>query len=268
MVELGGYLICQVFDALVIDTATGSVVAKDELESADIDISQEAKEVIGGRGGNVLATIGGKRNISVKLSEPTFNLQSLADQLGAILKSGAVLADAMPETVEVNSEKKITLKHIPVEDTILFENSKITGVVTSESKEVTVTGANAGDRIKVKTYQYLTPANTKYFDIDAKKFATSKKLVLETPVFDKDEKEVAYLQLVFPKVKSNGAVSLQTKTETEAVSSSVEFTVLSEGGKQGTVRWIPIEDADALAYSVVGDNTIVGNNTIVGGKKK
>ncbi len=266
MEQIKDYLVCQIFDALVIDTATNSIVAKDKLASADIEISQEAKEVIGGANSQVLATIGGKRSLSVKLSEPVFSFETLAAQLGQDIITGSGTAFAMPKGYIVNAEKKITLDRVPIDKTLVFADPSITGTVTSESKEVTIAGADEGDNVLLKTYQYVTPETSKTINIDAKKFATAKRLVLETPVFDLEENKVAVLQWDFAKVKADGSVSFQTKTESEATSNEINFTVLSENGIQGVIRWIPVEDPVG-AYTLVGENTKVGNNTIVGKKK-
>lgn len=260
------YLVCQVFDALIIDNVTGAVVAKDKLESADIDISQEAKEVIGGANAQVLATIGGKRALTVKLSEPVFSFETLADQLGQDIITGSGTAFAMPKGYIVDAQKKITLDREAIDGTIVFADTSVSGTVTSGNKQVTLTGAKEGDNVLIKTYQYITPASSKTINIDAKKFTTAKRLVLETPVFDLEENKVAVLQWDFAKVKGNGSVSFQTKTESEAISNAMELTVLSENGVQGTIRWIPVEDASE-AYTLVGENTKVGNNTVVGKKK-
>lgn len=256
------YIICQVFEALIIDPITGSIEAKDCLESGDLDISQEAKDVIAGKAGSTITQIAGKRQIVIKFSEPVFNLQSLSNQLGSICKSGAVTAYAMPKSYKVGTGKRITLEHTPVEGTLVFEKSTISGTVTADSKDVTLTGADVGEEVRVKTYQYLTPSTTQTIEIYADKFATAKKLVLETEVFDKEGALVGFLQLDFPRVKSNGAISMQTKTEKEAVSSAFEFTVLAEHEKQGTIKFIPIENSSE-AYSIVGDNTIVSEKTKV-----
>ena len=245
MIDLNEYIIFQVCNAVIIDEAAKRVIAKTNLQSADIEVSTESKEVKAGQSNGVIATISASRNITVKLSEPTFSLESLAMTMGQDITTGVGVAYAMPETHEVGVGKTIKLKHVPIDGSIVIEGGLI-ATVTEDSKSVVITGATEGEQVKVLTYQYKTAAGTKTINIDNKKFATAKKLILETPVFDLEQNPAFLLQYEFPVAKPVENFTINTKSEQEAVVSNLELKILEKNGSQGVIRLIPFEESVEL----------------------
>ena len=237
MIDLNDYMIIQVFDALLIDEKTGEVIAKDSLQSADIEVSTESKEVKAGQSNAVIATIAASRNITVKLSEPVFNLRNLAMNMGQDIVTGAGVAHAMAKSYTVGSSGAVVLDNIPVAGSVVCEVG-VTAVQVADSATITITGKSEGELVKILTYKYETDADTQTIDIDGKKFATAKKLILQTTVFTLDQEPAYYLQYEFPSAKPVENFSIQTKSEAEAVVTNLELKILEKGGKQGLIRLI------------------------------
>lgn len=263
MVDLKDYMIIQVFDALLIDEKTNKVIAKDKLQSADIEVSTESKEIKAGQSNAVIATIAASRNITVKLAEPVFNLGNLAMNMGQDIITGAGIAPAMAKIYKVGAEKTIELDNVPIVNSVVIEGG-VTATVTTDSKVITLSEGAEGDDVKVLTYLYQTDAKTQTINIDGKKFATAKKLILQTTVFTLEQEPAYYLQYEFPMAKPVENFSIQTKSETDPVVTNLELKILEKGGSQGTIRLIPIEDSVVSYGTLVSEKTKVSNQTIVG----
>ena len=259
------FLVFKNFDALLIDDVTGRVIAKDKLDSGSIDVKVEAKEVRAGKNNSVIATIGGNRDMTIKFEEPVFNLETLAMQVGQdVIDEGIGIAYAMGADYEVGVGKRIELENTPIDGTIVFANKGVTGTVVEDSKAITLTGAGVevGGTVRISTYQYATSAKTQTINIEAGKFATAKKVILENTVYSLDEVEMGKIQYVFPKAKPSGNFQIDVKGG-DASKNSMEFKVLESNGRLAQAIFIP---KDSTVASVVSGDIFVSPKTITGRK--
>lgn len=232
------YLIVDVFDCYVISDQ-GQVICQDRLTSSGIEISVDATEIRGGKGNGLIATVGGNKDLSITTEEPTFRIENLALQMGTEIKTGAGVAYKSKEYTV--SGGKITLDETPITNTVKVygDEGEISVSSSVSGKDVTLNGKN-GQKVKV-VYQYNTPATSDTIEINAKKFPTAKKIVLETIVIDSSENEVATLQLEIPKAKPDGSFSLSTSSSKEATSTSITWKAMADSnGKLGEFKLIPI----------------------------
>lgn len=259
------FIVFNNFEALLIDELTGRVISKSKLDSGNIDVKVEAKEIRAGKKNAIIATIGGSRDITLKMEEPVFNLETLAMQVGQdVIDEGAGIAYAMTEVCTVGTGLTITLKNVPIDGTIVFDGAGITATVTAESKSVVIAGSGVavGDEVKVLTYQYTTSASSKTITISSDKFAGAKKVIMENEVYDLGENLVGKIQYEFAKAKPVGNFQIDVKGG-DASKNSMEFKVLENNGVLGKATFIPVEES---ARSIVGENIFVSPKTITGKK--
>ena len=261
------FIIFKNFDALIIDEVSNRVIAKSKLDSGNIDVKVEAKEIRAGKENSIIATIGGNRDITLKMEEPVFNLETLAMQVGQdVIDEGAGIAYAMSKVYDVGIGLAITLDEVPIDGTFVFENPGITATITADSKIITIAGSGiaAGDEIRILTYQYATSASTQTININAGTFAGAKRVVMENDVYDLSENKVGKIQYEFSKAKPVGNFNIDVKGG-DASKNSMEFKVLAHNGKLGKAMFIPVSSASSYA-SVVGENVFVSKKTITGKK--
>lgn len=236
------YLIVDVFDCYIISDDE-QVICQDRLTSSGIEISVDATEIRGGKGNGLIATVGGNKDLSITTEEPTFRMEALALQMGTTINTGTGVAYKSKEYTV--SGGKITLDETPITGTVKVygDTGKITASATGSGKDVTITGHD-GEKVKV-VYQYKTPATSDTIEINAKKFPTAKKIVLETIVIDSSENEIATLQLEIPKAKPDGSFSISTSSSKDPMSTSITWKAMADSnGKLGEFKLIPINGAE------------------------
>ena len=255
------------YEALLVDTVTGRIIAKNNLDSGNIDVKVDSKEIRAGKNNGIIATIGASRDITVKLEEPIFNLDTLAMQVGQdVIDEGAKISHKMTKTYTVGAGLTIALDEVPIDGTIAFENPGITATVTAENKSIVISGNGVavGDEVKILTYQHTTNAKSQSIKIRSDKFASAKKLILENTVYELSGKPIAIIQYIFPQAKPTGNFSIDVKGG-DAAKNAMEFKILDKQGELGEVLVIPL-DAEAR-NAVVGDRTIISEKLKVNTRK-
>lgn len=230
----------------------GSVLATSTLQDGNVDFKVNSTDIKGGRGGNTLYTVHSGRDITITLNDPEFRYEVLAQQLGNDIVTGAGVAYAMGKFYTVttaSSNKVITLDNAPITSSLVIYDA--TGKLLALTTDYTVstntvtfiaTGINAGDSVEVRSYQYNTDAKTEQIDIDATKFATGVKLILETVEIDVNENPINKIQIQFDTAICDGNFSIQTKSDKSGTMNQMVMKVLKPTNSDvvGRILRIPV----------------------------
>ena len=227
-----------VADALVI-TKSGLQIAAGTLSSTSIDMSTDISDIRAGRGNKLIGRIKTNKNVSVTIEdlEQTPEFQALVS--GAKIKSGAITAYVMPKEVKYVTDG-ITLEQTPIERTIpcikLKDGSKVDGTVTAG--KLTVTGAQAGDKVLIGGYTYQA-SDAKSFKIQGGKFAENVTVVLEEDVYDGETMQIiGRKQTILENCSVDENFSLAGSREISETSVSYTFTALDSGDACSTLATI------------------------------
>ncbi|MFK3936687.1 hypothetical protein ACI2JA_04115 [Alkalihalobacillus sp. NPDC078783] len=245
-------LIADVFEMLVIDK-DGDVLAKDWLTEANITLETAENEVRAGRGNSLYAILHGDKNIEITSNTPEFQLEHLAKHLGTDIVTGAGTAFASTEdhtVTEVDGLATITLKKAPLSEKYLsikgVGGKKIpkANMIVSGKEVQFSSGVEAGDKVRVETYEYATPASTKQVDITIDQFPKNVRIVLTTLKLDRDAQPVSEIQFDYENVKPSANMTINTASERDASAQEATYRVmLPENSKKlGTIKEIPIDE--------------------------
>lgn len=231
-------LIADVFNVLLIDKDTNDVIAQTLLQDANIDVSVDENEVRGGQGNGLIAILRSARDIQINLTDPTFNYEALARQLGQTIQTGAGIAYAMPKVYDVTdggtSNPVVTLDKTPNATdhgvaAYTIDGKKITGfTVTGDKVDFTSASptVNIGDKVEIRTFKFDTDAATESIDIDVKSFGKGVQVVLETLEIDEDEQPKNVIQYQFDTAIPNGNFTINTSSAREASAQEMALRVL------------------------------------------
>lgn len=238
-------IVANVFDAILKNKKTGEVIAMDTLTDAGIDISTESKEVRGGKGNKLIAKLSSTRTITINLTNPAWDLRTIAMQLGQSIVTAEGVGYAAPKNYAVATGKKISLDKTPLTGTVVVEkDGKIipSSNYTVSAKDVTFTsGVEVGETVKVATYQYTAPAGTEKVEISSKKFAEAWELILVTFESNSDGSEAEELQIRFPEATPTGNFSINTSAGSDASSTNIELQILEGNSEvQAEILRIPL----------------------------
>ena len=235
-----------VADALVI-TKSGLQIAAGTLSSTSIDMSTDISDIRAGRGNKLIGRIKTNKNVSVTIEdlEQTPEFQALVS--GAKIKSGAITAYVMPKEVKYVADG-ITLEQTPIERTIpcikLKDGSKVEGTVTAG--KLTVTGAEAGDKVLIGGYTYQA-SDAKSFKIQGGKFAENVTVVLEEDVYDGETMQIiGRKQTILENCSVDENFSLAGSREIGETTASYTFTALDSGdacATLATVVYLEVEES-------------------------
>jgi len=235
-----------VADALVI-TKSGLQIAAGTLSSTSIDMSVDASDLRGGRGNKIIGRLKTNKNVSVTIEdlEQTPEFQALVS--GAEIKSGSITAYVMPKEVRYVTGG-IDLEETPIEAKIpcqiLKNGSKVDGTVTAG--KLTVTGAEAGDKVLIGGYTYQA-SDAKSFKIQAGKFAENVTVVLEEDVYDGETMQIiGRKQTILENCSVDENFSLAGSREIGETTASYTFTALDSGdacATLATVVYLGVEES-------------------------
>lgn len=231
--KIGRRLIADVFD-LAFKQNGKIAITSETLTDAGIDFEVTEKEITGGRGNGRIATLYSNRKVNVKATDPVFDYNVLALNLGQNIVTGAGVGYQMKQKLKVTlnaSAKEITLAETPIKTTDIeiyhngtqLETSKFT--VSAKKVTITDTSVNENDLITVMPYSYMTAATAEKISITSDTYAEGGELVLETLEIDDKKRPVAKLQYIFYNATPSGKFSVNTKSERDAAPTTLEFAI-------------------------------------------
>jgi hypothetical protein len=230
-------LVADCFSVLLIDD-TGKIFASTTLQSADIDIKVDSKEIRAGRGDALISVLHSGRQVDIKLAEATFKYDWIAKQLGTTIgTAAAAVAWVMPKfyTAATTTGVTITLDPKPIATSSGIEIYTSAGVLIPAANYSVVagtgvttftSGVTAGDIVEVRGYKYTTAATATTVTIDNVSFADGVICVLETLEIDEDETNLAKVQYIFDEVLPSGSLTISTKKERDASITNIELKAI------------------------------------------
>jgi hypothetical protein len=228
-------LVCDVFDAVMVDNVDGSVAGTTTLQNANIDVAVSEQEVRAGKGNALQANLHVQRDINIDLTDVEWKPEWVAKQLGTDIVVGADVGYAMPKWYEATTATGvvITLDKEPLasENGLVIYNETGTLIdkesYTVAAKVVTfTTGVTAGDMVEVRTYKYATPATTQVLTFESDKFSRGVTLILSTFETDEDENHPFELQYQFPSAVPTGSFQINTSSEKNAATQSLQLKIV------------------------------------------
>jgi len=248
-------LIADIFD-IILQTDTGDLIASTTLQSADLKIAVDSKEVRGGRGDALLAILHSKRDVDLSVSEITFKWDWIANQLGVTASTGATTAWATSKIytcVDLDGEAAGTAIGFTLDNTPLASSSGLkifnatTGVevaltsgYTISTADVTIVGGVVGAKYEVRGYKYTTGATASSLDINNTSFADGCVCILETLEISEDETPLARIQIQLDECLPSGNFSISTKKEKDANVSNFDFRAIKPANSNSIGRMIRI----------------------------
>lgn len=240
-------MIADIFKVVIIDNQTQEVFGSTTMSTANVNFEMDTTDVNGG--GELLAVLHNNKRQSIELEDVEHRYDILAKQLGANIVTGANVGYAMPKwytVVDNASVLEIELDETPLTTGNLLkiydkDGKAITG--TLAGKKVTfATGVVEGDDVEVRTYKFATPSTTESIEINNKQFPKGVSVVLETLEIDTEENPINKLQYIFESAVFDGAVSIATATERNAVTHAMNLRIMKPKNKDvvGRVLRIPI----------------------------
>jgi len=230
-------LIADIFNVLLIDD-TGTIFASTTLQSADIDIKVDSKDIFGGRGNALIAVLHSGRQADIKLGDVEFKYDWLAKQLGTTIGAAATATVwAMPTfyTAATTTGITVTISPKPLASASGIEIYTSVGVLVPPANYTVVaatgvitftSGVVAGDIVEVRGYKYTSAATATTVTIDNTSFADGVICVLETLEISEDETVLAKIQYIFDEVLPSGNFTISTKKERDANVSNFELKAI------------------------------------------
>lgn len=239
--------IADVFDVTLIDPRTNDVFAMTTLQDANIEFELDENEIRGGRGNTLLGVLKTDRDVNISLTEVSFRYDWLARQLGSDVVTGEAVAYARPKFYKVEGGE-ITLPNTPLDGSkvaVYSEDGEKLDVEVVDNN-VTVTGANDGDDVEVRSYTYQTSSSTEQIEFDINKFPKGVIAVLETIEIDGDENITHKIQYQFENAVPDGNATIETASEREATAQEFNLRVIKPKTTDviGRALRIPYEDTD------------------------
>lgn len=245
-------LIADVFDAAFYQGGKLGFTS-DTLTDASIEVKVNEKEVRGGKGNGLIATLHSGRDITIKMTDPVFRFETLAMQLGQdiVIKEGIGYCMIRYKTVEDKGGKLgITLDKQPLDQTkveLYCKGEKLTETtdykISGLEVEFTTGKVKALDKITVNPYAYKSEADSEVIEISSDVFASGGKLVLETIELNEKEIPTARLFYVFENALPTGNFSINSKAEKDASPLAVELKIAkpADDTKVGYILREPIK---------------------------
>ncbi|MCK9576060.1 MAG: hypothetical protein M0R51_09050 [Clostridia bacterium] len=243
-------LICDVFDVNLY-TDTGEMIASTTLQSADMKISVDEKEIRAGKGDALVAILHSARKVDISLAEIEFKWDWIANQLGQTATTAAVDVWAVPKFYTAVSDTgiKITLDETPKNDETDIRIYTSAGVLIAnttysiEGKVVTfASGVEEGQIVEVRGYIYTSAATASTVLIDNTSFADGLKCILTTIEIDSDETPIYTIQVQLDECLPSGNFELNTKSARDASVSNFTFKAIKPrtSDNLGRIIRIPI----------------------------
>lgn len=256
------------------DVKTGVEYCSGTLETYELTQASDQEDIVGGRDGNVLATINKPKTLELKISDPFFRADLESAKFGSAIKNvGVELVDAhhMPRNYTVNAvadKMIITLESTPNpgEEVMIYNPltnkliPKGEAVITDKKVEISTTDIKAGDVLYVTGYKTKAKATDKFSRITSDSNAPSLYTVIEVDGFDANTMMPIYKkQYIFPKTSLSLATTKSGNTEkTKAITESTLKILKDKNYKDlGTIVYIYPEAEGAIAQSPIEEVKVV-----------
>jgi len=214
------------------------------LTTGGVDTKNSSVEIRNGVDETLFGLLGTKKDVTITLTENTFNFDTLAAMAGTTIVTGAGVGYSSEVNLVVATGLTITLPVVPKAGNTAILNMKNNGVDITGSlvgSTVTLTGAIVGDIIKVYPYEIVTSATTQTITINSNDFPTGIKLVLMTKEVSPKRVVISDVQIVCPNAIATGDWKLDTSSAIKSTDVPMVFKILQieDTTKLYTISKIP-----------------------------
>lgn len=264
-IQFGKRILADVMNVHAFDNETGKhIMTEEDLTTADLEFDVTQKEVRGGQGNPVICVLSSGRKVTVKTANPVMDIQNIATQLGTEIITGENIGyttrNKLKIAIDGSNVATIVLPKVPLTPANLKLSYKgVNLVVTTDytigtDKRTIIilkVGVQLNEVVVVESYDYKTTASAKTINIDAESYPKGVKLVCETFLLDTGTKKKETLKMVFPKALPTGKFTMATKSEVDASSTAVEYTIIKP------------DDEDNMGYMLIEDYSSIFDPLVV-----
>lgn len=237
--------IADVADVTFEDKKTGEVVFTGEAQVSSVSGEEESEKIFGGIGNRHIYTIRHSKELTLGITNATFNLNYMAMTQGASIENETTTIIEYERSLVVEGGN-VTLKDNKLNDKVRLKNKlgvqeefdAVDGVV-----EVDSDFAEDGERVDA-VYNKDVHGQTVIWD--ATKFSHSYKVTYRTIVYSVESSEVvADLYFVFPNASPAGSFEISLENG-EAYTPELEFDAMAEvnSTELGRIIQVPREEND------------------------
>lgn len=225
-------LIVDVFDAEFRKDGKTVFYSKN-LTSTNLANEIEQEEVRNGKGNALFAVLNKNKSATVTLGTNVFSFATVCMTSGAEIVTGAGVGYTPIQEYTLDSTKSITLEHTPLDDSELqFINIKTgeeaTGTYSKDGDKVTFTDLAEGDKVRLMTYTYESPASSSVITIKAEDYATGGQLILTTYERNADNKIIADIAIVCQRAIPDGNWELDTQSEVQPTDLEIKMNIMKD----------------------------------------
>lgn len=221
-----------VSDFIFRNKITGVESFVDSVESQTLSKSVQTEKIKAGIQNNTLCTIDGETETTLEIVDVLKRPELiLLGKWGGQEKKGSIVKTVFPNNYPVESGKKITLPHEPIneDDIVIYQGTKALTVTTDytiSGKEVTIVSGdiNEGDNLFITSFEYNAPSVT-YYDMGEGSNSTSFEILEKKPVFDLNMNIVQYKYTHYPKCRMSTDVEEAGETTRTKQTNTYSFSV-------------------------------------------
>ncbi|MEK4121971.1 hypothetical protein [Lysinibacillus sp. FSL K6-0102] len=250
-----------VADALLIDESKDTLAVKGTaLLSSTMEQTMQENELFAGRGSKLQFVYNYQKVLSFQIEAADFSPVYLALQTGSEIKN-KMSEYFTEEKVSFDASGKGTLSQTPIGNVYVELASNHVTKAPSGSDIIDVAYANK--ELKV-AYQYN--AQVDELTISANDFPKSYKLVLTSDIFNSDGDKVYEQQIIAPRYKLDGALSLNLTHDGVSQFTLNGKTLVDEDDNYAYIKWKPVNGTSIQVSALATDVSEV--TLSVGGKQK
>lgn len=280
-IQLGKRILADVMNVHVFDNVTGKhMMTEEDLTTGDLEFDVTTKEVRGGQGNPVICILSSGRKVTVKTANPVMDLQNIATQLGTTIVTGENVGYTSRNKLKIaingSSVATIVLPKTPITPANLKLSYKGTDLVVAtdytigtDKRTITIltVGVILNEVIVVESYDYKTSATARTINIDAESYPKGVRIVCETFLIDTGTNKKETLKMIFPKAIPTGKFTMATKSEVDASSTALEYTVMKPDDDD-IMGYMLIEDYDSIFDPLTPATTPITDLSATGGTVK
>ena len=238
-----------VADALLIDDTSDTLVVKGTaLLSSSMEQTMQESEVYGGRGSQLQFTYNYQKVLSFSIEAADFSPAYLALQTGSEIKT-ELSNYYTDEKVTFNAQGVGTLTKTPI-GKVYVEMAANHATTTPVGSTITVPAlANKSANV---SYQY--EATVDVLTIPANSFPKAYKLILTSDIFNTDGDKAYEQQIIAPKYKLDGALSLGLSHDATATFTLNGKTLVDEDGNYAYINYLPMGNTSGVEITSIAAN--------------
>lgn len=246
-----------VADCMLRDVEKDMIVLKSKtLLNSNVSFSVEETEIRGGKFHRLLYTYNHSKTGEITLEDAAWKLESLAINSGAEFQKQLTDVYVFEERVVLDETGKGTVKNkTPISGSSAYVQVDNRTIITKNftGSNFDMGAAYANKEVYV-TYKYNDTVDV--LTIEGEKFPKSYELTMEFEIYDAKYGIREKVLLIFPAFKPSGNFEIGFASDTPSTS-SMNGKVLDSNGVYGSVKVIPVAEADISYTSIAADTGLI-----------